>query len=249
MPDTSIICDVLCWLGGAAVWAFNNLGAPILAGAVAGLIVPLVLRRETTPAEVLQHNREAKDLNEDFRRFMSDLSRQVEGVFREAEGQMNFKKMVKESLDRELEEEGKPPLDPSVGASSPDLATALEEMQNRHRWKKECAAAMEDALWRYRDEALRKRGKFLQLVEAEADRHDRYRARKGIEFPALKLDEEAREALDSWRERQPNPFDTGIPRLLPRHDVSAMEIVLMPFEKEAGLTWKAAKQAILDAAK
>lgn len=228
-----IVCEILCWLGGAIAWSAGLFGAPILTGAVAGLAVPLAFRLESTPSEVRQHNREALDLTEDFRRFMSDLARQVQLVFRKAQSEMRIEQ-IKAGL---AESNGE----------KPELMDHLRRLENTHRWEREAKDAMDDALWRYRDEALRKRGKFIQIVESEGGRHERRRRRKQF-YPQLAISEEARQALESWRSR-PNPFsDKGADDpLLAEYDPTALERDLFAFEKDDGLTWDAAKAAILSA--
>jgi hypothetical protein len=233
------LSEILCWLGEAVTWTASNFGAPILTGAVAGLAVPLAFRWESTPGEVRQHNREVADLNADFRRFMSDLSRQVEHEHQACVAEMSVEIAKREMEDQRRDAEGLPP-------QNPDLATELRRLGQRIGWTKRTTAAMFDALWRYRDEALRKRGKFIQIVEAESPRHEWYRRRKGCGHPALRLSEDARTVLDSWRKR-PNPFEGSPEDLLVIRDLTAMELTLLPLELESGLTWAAAKRSILAA--
>jgi len=229
--DLAPLGEIVCWIGGAAVWVFANLGAPILTGAVAGFAVPLAFRWESTPGEVRQHNREAMDLNEDFRRFMSDLGRQVQGTFRRLESEKRVAEIKANIQDEE-----------------PPLFDRLEHIGEKYRWEREAKEAMDDALWRYRDEALRKRGRFLALAESESKRHER-RRRSRNSYPTLAISQEARQALDSWRSR-PNPFaefDGDEDRLLADFDPTGTEFDLLPLETDQGLTWDAAKQAILAA--
>lgn len=227
-----IVCEILGWLGGAIAWSAGSFGAPILTGAAAGLAVPLAFRLESTPAEVRQHNREVLDLTEDFRRFMSDLARQVQLTFRKAQGEMRV-----EEIKANVAED----------SDDVELRDALQAMANKHRWEREVKEAMDDALWRYRDEALRKRGKFIQIVESESKRHE-WRRRRKQSYPVLAISLEARQALESWRSR-PNPFSSegDDDPLLAEYDPTATERDLLAFEKDEGLTWDAAKAAILSA--
>jgi hypothetical protein len=221
-------CEIVCSIGGVTGWALRNLCAPILTGAVAGFVVPLAFRWESTPGEIRQHNREAKDLNEDFRRFMSDLGRQVQGAFRRLESERHVAE-IKANLQEE----------------EPSVRDRLQQVADRYRREREAKEVMGDALWRYRDEALRKRGRFLALVESESKRHERRRRARGS-YPVLAISQEARQALASWRSRS-NLFsetDEGDDLLLADFDPTASEFVLLPLETDEGLTWDAAKQAV-----
>ena len=237
------LSEFLGWLGGASLWFVSNLGAPVLTGAVAGLAVPFVFRWESKAGEVRRHNREATDLNEDFRRFMSDLDRQVEGVVRRCLKEKGVEDLRTDVVAKQRAEEGRAPVAAILEADSPDITAALRAVGRTLGWTQEVKDAMFDALWRYRDEALRKRGKFIQLVEAEGKRHERYRRRKGCTYPALKLSEEARKILALWRER-PNLFEDRAGDLLVHEDLTATERDLSVLETEGGFTWEAAKEAI-----
>ncbi len=224
----AFLYEIVDWIGGVAGWAFENLGAPILTGAVAGFVVPLAFRWESTPGEVRQNNREAMDLNEDFRRFMSDLSRQVQGAFRRLESEKRVFEIKANLQDEE-----------------PSMHDRLQHVADKLRWEREAKEVMNDALWRYRDEVLRKRGRFLALVESESARHERRRRSRGF-YPVLAISEEARQALASWRSRS-NPFSEtkeSDDLLLADFDPTATEFDLLPLETAEGLTWDAAKQAI-----
>lgn len=236
MTILGLLSEFLGSLGEAATWSAKNIGTPILAGAVAGLAVPLAFRWERTPAEVRQHNREVADLNEDLRRFMSDLSRQVEKAIRACLSEKRAAE-IKANIERDGKADHERP-----------LYERLNEVGNQVRWERESSAAMFDALWRYRDEVLRKRGRFLQIVEAETARHKHYRGRKGCGYPVLRLPDQARGALGSWR-RRPNPFTEESDDLHVEEDVTALELALLPLETDDGLTWKAAQKAILMADK
>jgi hypothetical protein len=226
------LSDILVWLGGAVVWFADNLGAPIVTGAAAGLAVPLALRWESASSQVRRHNREVGDLNDDFRRFMADLSRDVEAVFRQFSVERNMWSIRDEARERWAPEE------------KPNLAERLQHTADVSRWMNESQEAMHDAIWRYRDEALRKRRRFLELVEVEGRRHTRLR-RKTNSYPALRLPKGARDALSSWH-RRPNPYAESVADLQAPGDLSAEEPSLVVFETEEGLTWDAAK-TMLDA--
>lgn len=225
---TASICDILTWIGGAAAWFASNLGAPILTGVVAGLAVPFALRWESSWSEVRRHNREALDLNEEFRRFVSDLSRKVERHFRTFGGEQGMWKFKSEALarweSRELPVEDR-----------------LQRVADEARWRNEAEEIMQDALWRYRDEAIRKRQQFIELADAESKRHER-RRRRIKQFPVLRLPEEGRRAVASWRKR-PNPFGDEPAHLEAQIDLTAAEPTLGIFETEEGFTWPAAKNA------
>lgn len=238
----ALLSEIFCWLSGAAAWAVGNLGAPILTGAVAGLAVPLAFRWESTPGEVRQHDREVADLNEDFRRFMSDLSREVDVVVRKCLNEKSIKDFKADMAAKRREKEGRAPVADILEPDSPDITAALQAVGRMVQWTRVTKDAMFDALWRFRDEALRKQGKFIQLVEAESKRPARNRRRKGCGYPALQLSEEAREMLASWRKR-PNPFE-GQGDLLVDNDLTTSEPNLPALETENGFTWEAAKKAI-----
>jgi hypothetical protein len=169
------------------------------------------------------------DLNEDFRRFMSDLGRQVQGTFRRLESE----KRVAEIKANLQEEES-------------SVHDRLQQVADLYRWEREAKEVMGDALWRYRDEALRKRGRFLALGESESRRHERRRRSRGS-YPVLAISRGARQALASWRSRS-NLFsetEEGDDLLLADFDPTATGFDLLPLETDEGLTWNAAKQAVL----
>jgi hypothetical protein len=242
----AFVSEIVCSVGDGIAWLASTFGVPILIGAAAGFVVPIAFRWESTPGDVRQHNREITDLNEDFRRFMSDLSRQVERQHRESQSEMYVEVARDEMVEQRREQEGLPPPKSILEVDDPELPSALERIQRRLRWERRTQDAMFEALWQFRDEALRKRGKFIQIVEKESTRHEWYRRWKRRAHPSLQLSEEAREALESWRKR-PNPFQDQPEDLLVREDLTAMELALLPLETQDGLTWAVAEAAIAKA--
>lgn len=218
-----VVCEILSWLGGALAWSAGSFGAPILTGLVAGFAIPLAFRWESTPGEVRQHNREAADLDANLRRFVADLGREVEALFREFKS-AGRRKVIERNISPDYDEDA-------------ELREGLRDTLDHKRWREEGVAAMEDALHRYRDEALRSREKFLELVESESRRHQRRRARENA-YPALQLSPEDRRVLAAWRKR-PDPFG-GDRKLEVEEDLTDGEILLEALETEDGLTWVAA---------
>lgn len=234
--------DLVHWGGQAVTWAAEHLGAPILTGVVAGLAVPFALRWQSTSAEVQLHNREALELNREFRRFVSDLDRQVARQRTE-----HLRQWIDYLVRAEVTEimrgnEEKLSQDELLAVEHPDLPTPQERIGHRDRWVAQLEASNFDALWQFRDEALRKREQYIQIVESEARRHHRYRRRKGSGHPALRLSEWDLRSLGAWREQR-NPFG-GKPSIIKPEDVTTNEHELRVLETNEGLTWEEAQRSI-----
>ena len=97
--------------------------------------------------------------------------------------------------------------------------------------------AMETAQEQFRNEASAKVRAFRKLAWAEGEGHAGLREGKG---PTLRLSEEAREAVASWRERDYPVPETGEGPLHPK-DLIGEDEEIAPLLEPGGLTWSAAR--------
>jgi hypothetical protein len=216
---------MLCVLADALAWSADNLLAP----ALTGVFVGLALRWAVIPGEVNEHDARAEELNTDLTRWVADRERQlVAEIFRALN-------LARQGI---IEDVAQPPVPKNLKGTEPGSQEHSGALVRR------VERLMRHALHEYRDDASGKVRIYRAMARSEGRLHELVRRRRsGRRQPvALRLSDEGRETLATWRERQvPTSMKpTATVEDDPTRHASASDIA--PLEQEDdGLTWEAAK--------
>jgi hypothetical protein len=219
---------MLDWIGDAATWFGENALAPVVTGTLAGLAVWFAQRWEAIPAEIERHDRAVARINDDLRRYTHDLDGETDRELASLKREWSiYDRLLAIRRRRDL---------PATWRRSREARKKLEDLREAAR------RVMFMALWRARDELLRKREEFVEIANSEGPRHARRRRRRKIYHPRMELPPDAAERIAQWRDRD-DPFSPG-KRLHVESDPTdpTREPVLASLLERGGLDWSEAAE-------
>jgi hypothetical protein len=219
----------LCAVADVLSWGADKLLAPILTGVAVGL----GLRAATVPGEVSDHDAQVEALNTDLTRWVRDRPRELNGeIFRA----LNLARL---GIIEDLEQ-------PPVPKELEDTKPGSQEYSGA--FVAHVERLMRQSPHQYRDRASGTVRAYRAMARSEERYHRFLRQRRGGAEPSpLRLPQEGRDALASWREREvpvtPIP-GMARPRASAKDDPTLQDDAadIRPLEDEAdGLTWEAAR--------